>query len=357
MNTSNYSVIDLFCGVGGLAHGFVQEGFNVVAGVDSDESCQRAFEKNNHAEFISKKIEEIHSDELLAKYPENSIKILIGCAPCQPFSRYNSQKKATEKIAKEENPKWQLLEYFANFIEEIQPDVVSMENVPQLANLDKYKVYQRFISVLLKNGYYISDPQKIVHCPNYGIPQNRRRLVLLASKYGEISLIPPTHTKENFLTVKEAIGKLPPIKDGETSPYNPLHRSQKLSVTNKKRIRIIKEGESWRNMPEDLVNECHKKLEGKTFGDVYGRMWWDQPSPTLTTHCIGFGNGRFGHPEQDRAISLLEAAILQTFPEDYFVGTETNSAKLQRQIGNAVPVRLGQIIAQSIKEHLKKWGK
>ncbi len=138
-------VVDLFCGVGGLAHGFVLEKFNVIAGVDSDESCKFAFEKNNSAKFICDDISEIDSDKIKNLFPENSIKILVGCAPCQPFSRYTSGLKP-----KNPDQKWSLLSSFAEIIEAVQPDIVSMENVPQLARYDKTGVYSKFIKTLLK---------------------------------------------------------------------------------------------------------------------------------------------------------------------------------------------------------------
>jgi DNA (cytosine-5)-methyltransferase 1 len=158
--------------------------------------------------------------------------------------------------------------------------------------------------------------------------------------------------------VREAISNLPKISDGEICSTDALHRARKLSEINKKRIIATKEGGSWKEWPEELILDCHKKEGGKTFGSVYGRMKWDDVSPTMTTYCIGLGNGRFGHPEQDRAISLREASIFQSFPPDYdFIGTENQLpiSTIARQIGNAVPVNLGRAIAQSIKKHLTKF--
>lgn len=195
-----------------------------------------------------------------------------------------------------------------------------------------------------------------MYCPDYGIPQTRKRLVLLASKLGEIKLIDKTHTPDNYVSVRDVIGKLPPVNAGEYDPNDPLHRARALNEVNTKRIKHTKEGGSWRDWPEDLLLECYKKKSGNTYSSVYGRMRWDAPSPTMTTHCTGLGNGRFGHPEQDRAITLREASLLQTFPENYklFESIESyNPSVICRQIGNAVPPKLGQIIAKSIKAHIK----
>ncbi len=345
------SVVDLFCGVGGLTHGFILENFNVLAGIDVDNSCAYAFEKNNKgAKFIYKDLTTITKDDIECLYPKDDIKILVGCAPCQPFSRYTSGTNS-----KKQESKWGLLDNFAKIITEVQPEIISMENVPQLATQDKYEVYANFLEVLKENGYYISDPKKIVFCPDYGIPQNRKRLVLLASKFGNIELISPTHSKKDYVTVRKTIENMPPLNAGERDANDKLHVSQKLSDTNRQRISFIKEGQDWKSLPEHLVADCHKKPSGKTFNGIYGRMKWDEPAPTMTTHCIGFGNGKFGHPEQNRAISLREASLFQTFPINYafFENEKTfSTTNIQRHIGNAVPVRLGQVIAQSIKLHI-----
>ncbi|WP_312082025.1 DNA cytosine methyltransferase [Epilithonimonas hominis] len=345
-------VIDLFCGIGGLSHGFVQENFRVLAGNDIDETCKFAFEKNNNSKFISKSIIDIDSEEIKKIYGNTGIKILVGCAPCQNFSSYMFKDKDKE------NNKWKLLYEFSRLIKDVQPEIISMENVAQLLNFNKAPVFDDFIENLEDLGYHIH--YEIVNCPDYGIPQKRKRLILLASKLGEIKLISKTHSIENQITVKDAIGNLKPIKDGEKDKKDPFHYSRKLSELNKKRIRATPYGGGWKDWEEDLKLSCHKKNSGKTYASVYGRMVWEKPSPTMTTHCIGYGNGRFGHPEQNRAISLREAALLQTFPLNYqFVEdiNKLNTAVAARQIGNAVPVRLGQVIAQSIKQHLKELGK
>jgi len=348
MKIEDIAVVDLFCGIGGLAHGFILEGFNVVAGIDIDESCKYAFEKNNKSKFISKSVTEISASELDTLFGNSKIRVLVGCAPCQPFSSYTF--KDSEK---KDNEKWKLLYEFQRLILETKPDIISMENVSQLINFRKAPVFDDFIKTLKQEGYFTHF--EIVNCPEYGIPQNRKRLVLIASKLGEIDLIPKTHKKENFATVKDAIGDLPAIADGEFHPKDRLHFARKLSPKNKIRIKNTPYGGGWKDWAEDLILECHKKDSGKSYSSVYGRMKWEEPSPTMTTHCIGFGNGRFGHPEQDRGISLREASILQSFPKKYhfFKNSENfSSVMIARQIGNAVPVRLGEVIAKSIKNHL-----
>lgn len=347
---NNIAVIDLFCGIGGLSNGFHMEDFDVVAGIDTDESCRFCYEYNNNAKFICKDITKVTGTEINGLFG-NKTKILVGCAPCQPFSSYSFKHKTKDE------KKMNLLYAFSRLVEETQPTIVSMENVPQLASQKNIHIFQDFIDTLSFLGYKFH--YEVVYCPDYGIPQTRKRLVLLASKLGVIKLLPKTNAPENYSTVRDVIGMLPPVNAGEHDPKDPLHRARALNEINLKRIKNTKEGGSWKDWPEELLLECYKKKTGRTYSSVYGRMKWDAPSPTMTTHCTGLGNGRFGHPEQDRAITLREAALLQTFPMGYkFFDTfdNYNPSIVSRQIGNAVPPKLGQVIAKSIKQHLKEHG-
>ena len=191
-------------------------------------------------------------------------------------------------------------------------------------------------------------------CAEYGVPQQRRRLVLLASRLGPVTLLHPASCGGRPATVRQAIGGLPPLEAGAEDPRDPLHRCSALSAANLSRIRASRPGGTWRDWPEELVAVCHTKRTGRTYPSVYGRMSWDAPAPTITTQFYGFGNGRFGHPEQDRAISLREGAILQGFPNDYaFVprGAAVRRKTIGRLIGNAVPVTLGEVIGRSLMSH------
>jgi DNA (cytosine-5)-methyltransferase 1 len=339
--------VELFCGGGGMAHGFFLEGIDIVAGFDVDKSCKYAYEKNNSARFKGESVSDLDGEEIKKLYPEDSIKILAGCAPCQPYSPYSHNKK-------KKSDKWKLLYEFSRIINQVKPDIITIENVPTLLSYNKSKVFLDFVENLKGEGYHVW--YKIVNCPDYGIPQHRRRLVLLASKFGDITLIPRTHLPKEYLSVEDAIGDLEPIEAGASSKKDPLHRSRNLTPKNMLRIKATPEGGDWRCWPKELLLECHKKESGKSFGSVYGRMLWKEPSPTITTEFIGIGNGRFGHPNQNRAISLREAALLQTFPFYYdFIdpNVDFSSQRIATHIGNAVPVRLGQIIAKSIKQHIE----
>lgn len=257
---NNIAVIDLFCGIGGLTHGFVKENFDVIAGYDNDASCKFAYETNNKAAFYAKDINDIDGAILNEKFG-NQLKILIGCAPCQPFSSYSF------KIKEKDSNKLNLLYSFSRLIEETQPTIVSMENVPQLVNTD---IFNDFVIKLESLGYFLF--YQIVFCTDYGIPQRRRRLVLLASKLCAISLIPKTHTPEKYVTVRDAIGNLNPVGAGEYDKEDPLHRARRLSDINLRRIRHTKEGGNWKSWSQDLMLDCYKKPSGKSYGSVYGRM-------------------------------------------------------------------------------------
>ena len=350
---SEYSVVDLFCGIGGLTHAFISEQFSVSAGVDFDKTCSYAYEKNNNANFLHKDITQLTATELNTLFPLGKRKILVGCAPCQPFSIFNHKNNNnSEKQA--EDVKWKLLYAFSDLIESTQPDIVSMENVPQLRNFNKGKVFNDFVERLETNDYKVSFG--IYDAQGYGVPQRRKRLILLASKHSKFELIAPTHNKENYVTVYQAIGHLPEIMDGEHSEDDFLHYARKLKDITKTRIKATPEGGGWQDWDESLLLECHKKAGGQMYQSVYGRMSWKDVAPTMTTYCTGLNNGRFGHPHQDRAISLREAAILQSFPKDYDLidpKEKFNIQILSRQIGNAVPVGLGQAIAKSIKQHIR----
>jgi DNA (cytosine-5)-methyltransferase 1 len=342
------AVVDLFCGIGGLTHGLELAGLNVVAGIDVEASCRYAYERNNHSVFVNRDIAEITAEELLSYYPEDCTRILVGCAPCQPFSKYTKRYRKNGH----KDDKWRLLYEFSRLVEQSDPVIVSMENVPELS---KEPIFDEFVNMLKEKAY--KTYHDIVFCPDYGVPQNRKRLVLLASKLGEIALIDPLYDKTNYVTVRQAIGELPALSDGECDANDIVHRAGRLSNTNKSRIRQSVPGGTWRDWDAHLRLKCHQKNTGKSYPSVYGRMHWDEPSPTITTQFYGLGNGRFGHPEQHRALSIREGAMLQSFPQNYsFTENETqfNKRVLGTHIGNAVPVALASAIGASIEEHLRR---
>ena len=342
----NIGAVDLFCGIGGLTYGLQKSGIDVVAGIDIDVSCKYPYEANTRAKFIHKNISEVAGKDIKRLLRGYNVKILVGCAPCQPFSSHRKDKKdrTTHKD-------WSLLYHFARIVEESKPHIISMENVPALTG---EQVFIDFVTKLKCLGYKVN--YGIVNAADYGVAQNRKRLVLLASKTKYIPLIKATH-KDNWNTVRDIIAYLPSLQAGEECREDRLHKAPLLSDINLERIKASKPNGTWRDWPEKLLLDCHKKKSGKTYASVYGRMSWDDVAPTMTTQYTCYGTGRFGHPTQNRALTIREGALLQSFPPDYkFVEDEAPIyiKVTSRHIGNAVPPRLGEIIGQSIVKKLPK---
>lgn len=337
------TAVDLFCGLGGLTYGLASGGVRVVAGIDLDPQCRFPYQANNQAIFIESDVRKLSGNEIRSLWGTGTHSLLAGCAPCQSFSTYSRGRRPFRR-----DLKWELLADFGRLVMESRPDFVTMENVPQLRD---HAVFNDFIASL--KGYHLWH--EVIQCARYGVPQTRKRLVLLASRLGPIAMLPPTLIDEQAATVRAAISHLKPLSAGGADPNDTLHSACALSALNLQRIRESKPGGTWRNWEVKLIAECHKKKSGETYPSVYGRMEWDAPAPTITTQSFGYGNGRFGHPEQDRAISLREAALLQTFPHSYrFLkpGERVRFNVLGRLIGNAVPVRIGEIVAESLlKSH------
>ena len=338
--------IDLFCGAGGLTKGLRDAGVQVRLGIDLDKACQYPYETNNPgAQFVLGDVAKLTTQELVDAWDGVDVRVLAGCAPCQPFSSY------TQGQRWKRTDQWSLLRAFAMLVESSKPDIVTMENVASLA---RHNVFRRFCKALADQGFHVV--WDILDCRNFGIAQSRRRLVLIASRLGQPELPTATHSNpKRWKTVGEVIGRLPVLRAGRSHPTDPIHTSSELSSINLKRIRASKPGGTWRDWPAKLVAECHTRKKGKTYPGVYGRMKSNAPSPTITGQCYGFGNGRFGHPTQSRAISLREAALLQSFPARYSFVPPQSRVKMKivgQLIGNAVPPRLGKVIGVAIRKHV-----
>ncbi len=339
--------IDLFCGIGGLTCGLRQAGIKVIAGLDNDESCSYAYMQNNSAKFIQADVSDYDFSKLNSLFSENSVRLLVGCAPCQPFSSHSFKAKNREK-----DSRWDLIQYFVEAVKAIQPAIVSMENVRGLTKTD---VFSKFTKDLENMGYDLD--YRVVYCPDYGIPQSRSRLVLIGSRIGKINIPTAIFTPDSYRTVEDVIKDLPSVAAGKTDKDDPMHKAKNLSALNMNRIRNSVPKGSWKDWPESLLPNCYKKESGATYTSVYGRMSWNDVSPTITTQFPNYGSGRFGHPEQDRALTLREGALLQTFPDDYDFGEPVSFTTLGRQIGNAVPPKLGEMIGKVVKEYVNDYTK
>jgi len=336
------NVIDFFCGGGGMTRGLLNAGIDVLFGLDFNSSCRQTYEANNHVPYLSRDILETESRQLIEMFPEvadNDELLMVGCAPCQPFSR--------QRRSDGEHISINLLDEFSRLVTDIMPAHILIENVPGINGKGK-KVLNRFKSMLDNNNY--SYDFQIINAKDYGVPQNRKRYILIASRLFVPHIPEATHGEGlyPYARVFDAIHHFPAIQAGESNSDIPNHKSAGLSTLNLERIRATPHnGGDRTTWPQRLYLKCHSG-EYKGHTDVYGRMAWNSVSPTLTSKCFSLSNGRFGHPEQDRAISLREAASIQSFPEDYiFYGPVQNIGK---QIGNAVPVLMAEEIGRYILE-------
>ena len=330
--------IDFYCGAGGLTKGLINAGIKVLGGYDICSEYKDTYEKNNKCKFVVEDIRNVDKERIYLDFPSvkgNEDDLLFsGCAPCQPFSK--------QRRSANEHADVNLLFEFGRIVGFIKPAYVLVENVPGLKGRGE-KVFNEFISILKKNSYFLS--YRVINAKDYGVPQNRSRLVLLASRLSQPKIPNGLFGKDKhpYKTVKDAISHFPPIEAGGTHQKIFNHSASSLSELNMKRIENTPHsGGDRRSWPTSLVLNCHRKGHtGHT--DVYGRMDWVKVAPTLTAKCFSLSNGRYGHPEQNRAISLREAAAIQTFGDNYvFYGNRTS---IGRQIGNAVPVKLAEELA------------
>ena len=343
MGTKTLKAIDFFSGAGGLTHGLKAAGIKVIAGVDNDGTCKDTFELNNTgAVFLERDITRYQPSELqkdLKIQKNDDLMVFAGCAPCQFWSIIRTSK---EKSKKTKN----LILDFQRFVEYFKPGFVIVENVPGISSKAGSPM-GHFISALEKLGYNVTHD--VTDMSLYGVPQKRRRFTLLASRVAPVSLPKPTGKK---LTVRDVLGEkngFTRIKAGTVDSTDFLHSAARLSDKNAERIRMTsKDGgdrSAWQSKKKYQL-ACYASGE-KKFYDTYGRMWWDRPSPTITTKFFSVSNGRFTHPEENRAISLREGATLQTFPKDYkFIGR--SFASVAKMIGNAVPPEFAKLIGREV---------
>ena len=342
-------VFDLFCGAGGLSYGLFKAGFKIVGGLDKFDYAAYTFESEFKVRVIKEDAFRISPEELY--YSAGSFDVLAGCPPCQGFSSIRVSRFGPEDIRND------LVLYYARVVEKAKPAAVFFENVPRVV---KDARFAYLLKVLSENGY--SYDYRILNAADYGVPQRRKRLVLIAVRgVRKVELPEPDHGAPDspavrkgvlppWKTVRDAIGDLPPVEDGECHPSDSLHCAKKLNPHYKEIIRHVpKNGGSRDSVPEELLLPTHRK-HADSFKDAFGRLWWDRPSVTITTKFYDPSNGRFVHPEQDRALTLREGARLQTFPDDYpFQGSFT---RIARQIGEAFPPLLAEKIGRKLREYL-----
>ncbi|WP_319500341.1 DNA cytosine methyltransferase [uncultured Draconibacterium sp.] len=340
---NNIKVVDFFCSVGGVSLGFKQAGIEVLGGIDIDQSCKETYEKNIGAKFLHEDVSELNLKKV-GKYfgirrGQRNL-IFVGCSPCQYYSNIKTDKSKSSSTRL-------LLADFQEFVAYFRPGYIFIENVPGLDSNPESPLGQ-FKTFLNENGYVFDD--NVLNAKYFGVPQNRRRYILVASRIKKKIKLPKEDT-DNIITVRNAIGdyrKFPPIVNGTKDRSSYVHSAAALKAINLKRIQATPhDGGSRLDWNDDSLQlRCYRNHDGHT--DAYGRLSWDEPSPTITTKFVSYSNGRYGHPEQDRAISLREGATLQSFPEDFEFCSESQ-VTIAKMIGNAVPPLLAKSIAKSFK--------
>ncbi len=346
---TKYTCVDSFCGAGGLGLGLLQAGFDVRLSFDIDKKCIDTIHENKkyfkHLAVVADISDMLHGKALsLCNMNRGELFLLAGAPPCQGFS--------IQRRGADTDPRNQLVFEYAKLVDELYPKYFVMENVTGIAGKRGKTILGQLIDELKNIGYEVH--LNLLNAQDYGVPQRRKRYIIVGERKDMgIHYRPPVPTGE-LCTVRKAIGNLPePPLDGSDYPGLPLHRRDKLSEINLKRIRALKQGEGREHLPDHLLANCHK-IDSSIIGhrNVYGRMAWGEVAPTITARFDSFTRGKFGHPEQDRSISLREGAMLQTFPVDFsFTG---NKVDVARQIGNAVPPMLARQIGISMIECYKR---
>jgi DNA (cytosine-5)-methyltransferase 1 len=345
-NKKKLKAVDFFCSGGGMSCGMQQAGIEVIAGIDYDISCKETYETNIkdakfiHANVFKLKEKTLESELKLSRNDDNLL--LIGCSPCQFWSIIPSQKKKSSESK-------DLLIEFRRFVEYFNPGYVVVENVPGVLRRKAESGLDEFIIWLEKHGYKVHA--NVHEVSNYGVPQHRKRFTLIANRVSETEIIPfPKNGRKT--TVRDVIGKhngFPQVLPGHKDSTEFIHTVAGLKQINLDRLAITPHDGGTRLayvFNKELAVPCHY-AKTAVFKDIYGRMWWDRPSPTITTKFFSLSNGRFGHPEEDRAISLREGATLQSFPKDY-VFKSSSISDTARMIGNAVPPIYAKAVGESI---------
>jgi len=347
------TAIDLFAGGGGLSEGLKQAGFNVLSAVEMDRNAANTYQANHPStDLISTDIRYVSADTIKKSLRGRKLDLLAACPPCQGFSSLTHSRK-------DEDPRNALIGEVTRLIKDLAPQTIMIENVPGIISRGE-KYLASFLEELSSMGYYIS--YSVLQVADYGVPQMRKRFVLLASLSGKIDIPEKTHSLQGdkglngWKTVRDAIYNMPEsVTLDECNLYGGLkacnwHVTRSISPLTKKRLEFIKPGGSRFELPDHLRPKCHKG-NNSGFSNVYGRMDWDKPSPTITGGCTTLSKGRFGHPEKMRTITIREAALLQTFPMNYIFDASSVD-DICKIIGNALPCLFAKKMASACRDNI-----
>jgi len=347
--TGRTTVADIFAGCGGGSIGFRQVGFEVVGAVEIDGDAAAAYAANVGVKPLRRDIREVTGRDLLERtgVGAGELTLLFGCPPCQSFTILRRGAAESEL----DGVRNSLPGEYVRLVDELRPRHIAFENVPGMVDGRWRHRFDELLSDLVKLGYRCR--WNVLDAADYGVPQRRRRVVVVGSRLVEPTLPVASHAAsgegglQSHRTVRDAIGRLRPLGPGEADPGDSLHRARRHCELALRRLRAVPEGGGRMNLPPELQLACHQGHPGHY--DIYGRMWWDRVAPTLTSGCTNVTKGRFGHPEQDRAITLREALLLQGFPDSATLsGVNTDTMALQ--VGNAVPPPLAAAVGHTVLE-------
>jgi DNA (cytosine-5)-methyltransferase 1 len=354
------TAVDLFAGGGGLTVGLERAGFDVVAAVENEPHAAETYRANHsHVKLLESDVSKVSGTDLKVHSPNGKIDLLAGCPPCQGFTSLTAKYKRSDL-------RNALIREMGRLVKEVQPRAVMLENVPRIKTRGK-RLYREFLDVLDEEGYVVSDESaRVLQVANYGVPQNRRRFVLLAGKGFSIPLPEPTHSRKGeatlspWLTLKDALDGFtdeePPTLSEAQDEGGPRehkwHVVRDISEENRKRLEKAVPGASRKEIPSELRPSCHEDDDYEGFQNVYGRMTWNQTPVTITSGCTTPSKGRFGHPDEVRTLSVREAALIQTFPEDYEIDTPYMKYACQI-VGNALPCDFAEVVSESCYEALQ----
>jgi DNA (cytosine-5)-methyltransferase 1 len=340
------TLIDLFAGCGGGSIGFAKAGLTPVGAVEIDAEAATAYEANVSLRPVVRDIRRVDGADLLgsANLKAGECTLLFGCPPCQSYTILRKGAKSTRR----DRLRNSLYRDYLRLAESIMPRHIAFENVPGMLSPRWRPRFDALLDGLEDLGY--AYEWALLDAADFGVPQRRKRILVIASRMTAPVLPTPTHAEKPagrlraHATVRSVIGSLPVVRSGEADPGDPYHRARRHSELALRRLRAVPEGGGRADLPEELQLECHKEHDGHY--DIYGRMWWDRPAPTLTSGCTNVTRGRFAHPEQDRAITLREALMLQSFPR--WAELRGTFEQMALQVGNAIPPLLAQRIGETI---------
>ena len=340
----NASVIDMFCGAGGMSLGFFQEGYEILAGIDSEPSCKRPFKScHGNAGFLLDDALKVEPAYFRHRWNPHSARVLIACCPCQPYSQLNYADRDSDTA----------IDVFAERFAAFEADAIVMENVPWLLSYRQGRTWRGLMDALAAAGYKATAT--VADASRFGTPQRRKRLITLAARDAWIPPLAPEHEEGRRPTLLDAIGDLPPLESGEADPDDRYHFARKHGRKSVLKFRMVPEGGDWQDMPNAARPLRLRGAPKGQYKGLYGRPHRDGPGKTITTHFRNPDCGPFIHYEQHRGYTLREGARIQGFPDSVEwtpEGERVQGERVARLIGNAVPPPLARAVAKQLASAL-----